>query len=89
MVPKGTGSHFIELATENGALKGTIHTAGADLVKPDGEGLEVRVGQLCHGVFKFKHSAHVWKNTEFRTDAQAFEEQMSKKRPDILSMIPF
>ena len=59
MVPKGAGGHLIELATENGVLKGTIHTAGAGLVKPGRKGLEVWVGQLCHGIFNFKHGAHV------------------------------
>jgi hypothetical protein len=59
MVPKGAGGHLIELAAKDCALKGTIHTACANLVKPYGEGLEVRLGQLCHGVFNFKHGAHV------------------------------
>lgn len=57
MISKSSGSHLLELASEDGAFKGTIHTARTRLVKPGCEGLKVRVGQMCHGIFDFKHGA--------------------------------
>ena len=58
MILEGSGGHFVELSAEDSAFKGGIHTARARFVKPGGEGLEVRVGQLCHGVFNFYNGAH-------------------------------
>lgn len=71
MIPKGASSHLIELASENGTFKGTVNAACAHLVKPCGEGLEVRVGQMCHGVFDFKYGTHGSQNTKSLLNTQA------------------